>query len=156
MNIAYSYDILNSKIEKPSAEKIPTKCNRSMNIPTLQHFINTTFEEQLAYFQKSGTQLQKADTILAKMKGYDPWPARIIEYSKNMKSIKCFFFGTHEIGSVGSKQIIPFADAFQTVRLVCLRNIALTQHFVKGIQEIEIECGVPKQLSCLREYEAIE
>lgn len=146
MNFIYS------KLEKPSAEKIPPKSKHSMNIPTVQHFIKTTFEEQLAIFHKSGTQLKKADLVLARMRGYDPWPARIIEYSKNMKSIKCFFFGAHNIGPVGFKQVIPFADAFQTVRLVCLRK---KQHFEKGIKEIEIECGVPNHLSCLREVEAI-
>lgn len=126
---------------------------RSMNMPTIEHFIKTTFEHQLSNFHKSGTELRERDPILARMKGFDPWPARIIEFSSNMKTIKCYFFGTHNTGSVGFKQVIPFVDAFQTVRLVCLRK---RPHFVKGVEELEIEYDVPKQLSCLRELEAIQ
>lgn len=121
-------------------------------MPTLQQFIAISFENQLLNFQKSGINLKKGDYILAKMRGYNPWPARIIDFSGNNKNINCYFYGTNNIGLVGIKHAIPFADSFETVRLICLRNL---NGFVKGVKEIETKFGIPNHLSCLREYEAI-
>lgn len=138
---------------KPS-EIVPPKsrATRSYNMPTIQQFITASFENQLQIYHKSGIQPKVGDAVLARMRGYDPWPARIIGLKNKNKNVECYFYGAHNSGSVGSKNIIPFVDAFETVRLVCLRN---PKNFVKGIQEIEIEFGVPTELSCLKEFDAI-
>lgn len=124
-------------------------------MPTIEQFVALSFQNQLSEFHKNGPDMKIGDSILAKMRGYDPWPARIMDFSSNMKRIKCYFYGTHNTGFVGFKHVIPFIDAYQTVRLIYLRK---TQHseFVKGIHEIEIEFGVPEQASCLREIGAVE
>lgn len=172
MSESYLYSNTAEQKEKPRAEatniKKPAKKNirntpapskvatasRSMNMPSIQQFIDRTFEHQLSIFHKSGTELKKGNLILAKMKGYDPWPARIIELNKC--NMKCYFYGANNTGSVGRKHVIPFADAFETVRLICVGRKRHHIEFVKGIREIEILCGIPKQRSCLREFESIE
>lgn len=137
--------------KKTIAKKSSVK--RSYNMPTIQHYIDDAFKNELQKFIKNETQLKKGDAVLARMKGFDPWPARIVDFSNNQKIAKCFFFGTNNIGPVGTKNIILFANAFETVRLICLRN---PNCFVKGVREIEIESGIPNEFSCLREYKAIE
>lgn len=122
-------------------------------MPTIQQFITVSFDNQLQNFKKNEIQLKKGDAILARMKGFDPWPAKIVDFTNDKKIIKCYFFGTHNTGSVGIRNAIPFVDAIETVRLVCLRKPVA---FVKGIKEIEIECAIPNEFSCLREFEQIE
>lgn len=145
------------RAEEPSAEKHVNepveKFNRTMNVPTLQHFIDAAFQKELKIFHESGEQLKVGDAVLARMKGYLPWPGRIQRITSNNKSINCYFFGTHNSGSVGSKNIIPFTSAVETVRLVCLRS---PNHYIKGVKEIEIEYGVPDDLSCMNELKSIE
>lgn len=97
-------------------------------------------------------QLKIGDMILAKMRGYSPWPARVSEFTASKKNIVCFFFGTQNTGSVGVNNVIPFANASEIVRLICLKNV---NGFTKGVREIEIECGVPDALSCLNEFMCI-
>lgn len=126
---------------------------RTYNIPTFQQLITATFENQLQNFQNIGMQLKKGDQILARMRGYDPWPAKILDFLNNKKLIKCYFYGTHNTGTVGIKNAIPFGEAFETIRLICLRN---PFGFIKGIKEIEIESRVPEENSCLKEFEAID
>lgn len=126
---------------------------RTFNMPSIQKYIAIAFEKQLEIFRQKEMQLKKGDAILAKMRGYDPWPARILDFTNNKKTIKCYFFGTHNTGSIGIRNAIPFADALETIRLICLRN---SIGFVKGIMEIETEYGVPKDLSSLKECEAIQ
>lgn len=126
---------------------------RTFNLPTIQQYINIAFETQLQIFHKSGIELKIGDPVLARMRGFDPWAARIVGFSNNKKTIKCYFFGTHNSGNVGSKSVLPFMNASDIIRLISLRN---TPNFIKGINEIEIEFGIPRELSCLTECNAIE
>lgn len=144
--------------EKPSTDtsiqvhEPVQKLKRTLNVPTLQHFIDTAFLKELKLFHESGKQFKVGDAVLARMKGYLPWPGRIQRITSN-KIINCYFYGTHNSGPVGAKNIIPFSSAFETVRLVCLRS---PNHYIKGVHEIEVEYGVPDELSCMNELKSIE
>lgn len=87
------------------------------------------------------------------MKGYAPWPGRVLNFTSNKKMVKCFFFGTHNEGPVGSKNIVPYQFARESVRLVLLRSPAF---YSKGIKELEIEYSVPADLSRLNGLDAIK
>lgn len=134
-------------------EKSAKNPNKTFNLPTLQHFIDTAFQNELQVFLKSGKQLKIGDAVLARMRGFQPWPGRVQSFTSNHKTINCFFFGTHNSGPVGSKNVIPFHYAPETVRLVCLKS---PNNYIKGVKEIEIECGVPAELSCLNEFKIIK
>lgn len=82
-----------------------------------------------------------------------PWPARIQNIGKNNKTINVYFFGTGERGTVGSKSIIPFSRARETIRLMCLRS---PKQYIKAVKEIEKAYGVPKALSCLIKLNSIQ
>lgn len=139
------YAALEKSIKKTS--------KRSYNMPKLEDLVDITFQEQLQIFHKSEKQVEIGDLILARMKGFKPWPARVEGYKNGGKMIMCFFFGTHNSGPVGSKNVIPFCDGFEIVRLICLRE---PNHYKKAVHEIEIECGMPEELSCLKEFESIK
>lgn len=103
-------------------------------------------------FHESGKQLSVGDAVIARMRGFHPWPGRIQSIMPKSKRINCYFFGTHNTGPVGSKNIMPFDGARETIRLVVLRS---PKGYVKGVKEIEIEYGVPEELSCLNEFKSI-
>lgn len=115
-------------------------------MPTLLQLIDAAYQKELKTFHESEQQLKVGDAVVARMKGYLPWPGRIQRFTSNNKIVNCYFFGTHNSGPVGSKNIIPFSFAPETVRLACLRSAV---GYNKGIKEIEMECGVPNELSCL-------
>lgn len=135
------------------SNKTAKKSARTLNVPTLQHFIEAAYQKELKFFHESGKQLQIGDAVVARMKGYLPWPGRVESFTSNNKSINCYFFGTHNTGPVGSKNIMPFTSAIETIRLVCLRS---PTGYIKGIQEIEIESGVPEEMSCINELKSIK
>lgn len=122
-------------------------------MPTLQHFIDAAYQKELREFHESEIQLKIGDPVVARMKGYLPWPGRIENFSSNNKTINCFFYGTHNTGAVGSKSVMPFSFAVETVRLVCIRS---PNQYIKGVKEIEVEHGVPEELSCLTDLKAIK
>lgn len=126
-------------------------------VPTLQSIIDSTFKQQLQKFRETGKQLEIGDSVLAQMSGYGPWPSCIEGFTKNKQRIKCYFYGSHDRGSVDTTKVIPFDDAFDTIRLINLRKkIGYLKQFVKGINELEIAHGVPEHLSSLRELESLE
>lgn len=127
-------------------EMKPKKTPRSSNMPTIEQFIASSFANQLRIFDENETQLKIGDAILARMKGYDPWPARLLSFKNKNRMVECYFFGAHNKGNVGIKNIIPFTDGLETIRLICIRN---PKNFVKGINEIEIEYGIPREHSML-------
>lgn len=119
--------------------------------------IDRTFKQQLQSFRKTEKQLEIGDPVLAQMSGYGPWAAKIEGFTKDKKRIKCYFYGSHDRGTVDVTSAIPFPDAFPSIRLINLRKkIGPMKDFVKGIKELEIEQGVPENLSSLREFDTIE
>lgn len=129
------------------------KSTRKLKTPTLKDLVDAAFETELNVFHESKLSLEIGDAVLARMRGYMPWPGRVESFSSNNKIINCFFFGTNNAGPVGSKNIVPFSLAHETVRLVCSRP---PNAYVKGVKEIESECGVPAELSCLKEFKSIK
>lgn len=119
---------------------------------TLQQLIDNSFKASLKDFQNSGKQLDVGDCVIARMRGYCPWPAKITGITKDRRRIKCYFYGSHDNGSVDAKQVIPFEDAHETIRLLCIRR---PNEFIKGIREAELENGVPDELSCIRLTESV-
>lgn len=128
------------------------KTPRTSNMPTLQHFIDAAYQKELKMFHESQKQLSVGDAVMARMRGYLPWPGRIQSIGSNNKTMSCYFYGTYNSGPVGSKNIMPFDFARETIRLVAIRS---PNGYVKGVQEMEIEHGVPDAMSCLSEYNSI-
>lgn len=147
-------DFLWSKLNFPIAIIISEQQRKGAvpMVTTLQNLIDSTFKNAAKKFENSGGKIEKGDAILAKMSGYCAWPAHVDGFTQNRRRIKCFFYGSHNIGSVDINQVIPFKEAFALIRLINLRN---PRDFAKGVREIELKYGVPDELSALREIEAI-
>lgn len=130
-----------------------TKSNRVDSTQTLSSAINSTFKIALKEFQKKEVKFVVGEYVLARMRGYQPWPAKITSFTKDGSRVSCFFFGSHNNGSVSVKEMVPFIDGFDTIRLIKLRQV---KDFEKGVKEIELENGIPENLSSLREQLSIE
>lgn len=134
------------------SNKIVKESIRTSNMPTLQWFIDTAYQKELKKYHESGKELSVGDTVMARMRGFLPWPSRVHSIGPNKKTITCYFFGTHNSGTVGSKNIMPFDCAIETVRFVSLRA---PSGYIKGVKEIEFERGVPEEMSCLNVFKFI-
>lgn len=93
------------------------------------------------------------DLILGRMRGYPPWPARICSFTKDKRSASCYFYGACNNGPINVSKIVPFADAYEVIRLLAIRD---PNNFKKGVRELELEIGIPEHLSSLREQASIE
>lgn len=121
-------------------------------VPTLQSLIDSMFKKEAKRFENLSETFAVRDAVLAKMSGYCPWPSRIDGFTKNGRRMKCYFYGSNNIGTVDVNQAIPFKDTFALIRLIKLRN---PPQFVKGVKEIELQYGIPEERSALRETPAI-
>lgn len=126
---------------------------KSSHTRTITSAINSTFKNSLKEFEKSKLQLEIGDYVLSRMTGFLPWPSKITSFTKDKRRAMCYFYGSHNNGPVGVKQIIPFKDGFETIQLAKLRHLT---DFNKGIREIEIENRIPEEMSSLREIAVIE
>lgn len=140
-------------VHAEKVNKTDQKSTRPVKTPKLKDLIDAKFEKEFQKFIESKQQLQIGDIVMARMKGYPPWPGRVENFSSNTKIVTCFFFGTHNCGPVGSKNIIPFILASETARLVCLRP---PNAYIKAVKEIEYRNGVPEESSCLNTLKSIK
>lgn len=122
-------------------------------VATLQNVIDSTFRQLTKAFENSGEKFTVGDEILGKMAGYCAWPARIEQFTQNGRRMKCYFYGSHNTGTVSVNQAIPFKDGISIIRLINIRN---PRDFSKGVREVELQNGIPEELSALRELSAIE
>lgn len=130
-----------------------TKKSKVDSTQTLTTAINNTFKIALKEVENSKTKFFVGDYVLARMKGYSPWPGKVKYFTKDKKRASIFFYGTQNNGSVDLNQMVKFSNGFDTIRLVHLRRL---QDFEKGVKEIEREHGIPDHLSSLRETESIQ
>lgn len=84
--------------------------------------------------------------VMAKMKSFSPWAAKIIGFIKNHKKAYVYFYGTHNSGSVDVSDITLFKESQEVIRLQLLRHL---DFFTKGIKEIEAELGITEEFSII-------
>lgn len=84
--------------------------------------------------------------VMAKVRGFQPWPAIVLE-NTNKRAIKVEFFGADEnekFGFVSLNEITLFENSANVIRLVLKKNV---QKYRKAVQEAEIICGIPSHAS---------
>lgn len=92
--------------------------------------------------------------VLAKMKLYSPWPAKILSFTRNGKSSTVYFYGTHNSGRVNESELVNIEDAQELIRLLLLRQNL--HGFRKGILEVEHEMNVPEELSITKQNKSLK
>lgn len=144
---------------------------KSENDKPMQLAVKNSMWDDLCLKVK-GDNLQSGFTILAKMRSYRPWPARINSMYTVNGELKCFvlFYGTHQIGSVSIADCVQFShcgeylfqelenikakykwkknyDALaQTVdleRTKVIAGLTLIQQFLLGIRDVEKGMKLP-------------
>lgn len=136
------------KLKKPTIAETETGSTRQ-----LTSIISSLFKDLVKEFENTGNKLNVGDLVLAKMTGFMPWPGKITSFTKDNRRAMCYFYGSHNNGPVGVKQIIPFEKGFETIRLVKMRYLV---DFERGVRELEIEHGIPENMSSLRELASIQ
>lgn len=95
---------------------------------------------------KTAIDLKEDDLVMAKMKSFCPWPARIIRVKGKRTDV--FFFGTNQTGTVDTNQIRLFCDCSQEIKRLLLRH---NLSFIKAVKEVEVILKIPDNLSILNE-----
>lgn len=137
-------------VHKQSSQKEPSKKNIAKSIAELADEKWRQVKRQQQHKKK---ELRIGEMVLSKMRTYAPWPSKILSFSKDGKRAQVFFYGTDNSGSVNMDEIVQFKDTTDVVRLLLRRNMPF---FSRGVKTIEHLCGIPDELSLLREFAAID
>lgn len=82
--------------------------------------------------------------VLAKMKGFSPWPSKLVSLTKTKASV--YFFGTNNHGEVSIEDILLFRNSAVIIKSLLGMNL---KHYRKAVREAEICQGVPLEYSLL-------
>lgn len=91
------------------------------------------------------------DIVMAKVRGFCPWPGKILEIVKNRTKIE--FYGANvseKIGFVNRDELSFFKNCSDLIRTILERNPSKEFKFRKGVKEAEIDFGVPEVLSIVK------
>lgn len=91
-------------------------------------------------------EVQINDVVMAKIKGYTPWPATVIKFL-NKNKVKVQFFGVQPkemFGFVNIAEITPFAKSINVIHLTLKRDML---QFNKAVQEAQLVCSIPSLAS---------
>lgn len=86
--------------------------------------------------------------VLAKMRTYSPWPAKIVKILPSKKKALVYFFGTDNHGEVATDEIVPFVEVALLIKQLASMKIRL---YKKAVREAEIFQGVPIECSLLND-----
>lgn len=88
------------------------------------------------------------DIVMAKVRGFSPWPGKVVEIVKNRMKIE--FYGANvseKFGFVNRDELAFFKNCVDLIQIILERNPLKEHKFRKGVKEAEIDCGVPEILS---------
>lgn len=147
INISLSFDSKEAIVYHYSIDR-PGKVNQPK---TLNELIESTWRKCKA--DNNNDELSEGQVVLAKMKGYTPWPGVIEKFTVNKKRAKIRFFGTHNVGSVETKESVRMEMSNDVIRLLLLRSL---DSFCRGIREAEEMLGIDEKHSVTREQRALK
>lgn len=100
---------------------------------------------------QAGNTVRINDIVMAKVKGYAPWPATTIEFINKTKVLVKFFGADikEEFGYVNIAEITPFMSSMNLIRTILVNMKKDILKFTKGVQEAELIYGVPSYASTI-------
>lgn len=138
---------------KTSIKAAITRPATKLITKTLNSHINDAWRSCKKKFLDTKQSIQVNDIVMAKMKTYSAWPARLLAFTQNNKRASVHFFGTNNTGHVDVIEIVPFHHCHDVITLLLLRKLG---DFHKGITEIETILKVPDDLSLLKQVESLK
>lgn len=139
----------------------PLKCNSaSKRTPVstiakshpkpIQKLIDSEWLKSKKEHKQNNLRININDIVLAKVRGYNLWPAVVLEFT-GKSGMKVEFFGADDdekFGFVSMNEVTFFKNSAVVVRLILKRNI---RNYRKAIKETEILCGIPSYASLCNE-----
>lgn len=135
---------LRKRTEKKTEQKVNKKATKTTAITKSSTQSVAVLWAAAKKEQKQQQPLAVKTIILAKMRSYSPWPAKLVSIEK--KRAQVYFFGTDNHGSVDKDDIVTFKRVPILIKKLLTMKI---KHFEKAVREAEIYNGVPYHLSLI-------
>lgn len=101
------------------------------------------WKKAVSDFAKSGHHIQNNMISVAKMRGFKPWPCRVIQSESKQNSHFVEFFPRKDKATISSKNVVPFGYAIDCLKEYVKAITLDTEGFVKGVREAELLCRIP-------------
>lgn len=147
INIGLSFNSNEAIVQHCSVDR-PIKYDSAK---TLNQLIDLSWRKCKA--ENKNYKFKEGEIVLAKMRGWTPWPCVIEKFTANRKSVRVFFFGTGQTGSVELKESVSMEKSTDVIRLLLLRSL---DFFRRGICEAEKVLGIDEKNSLTREHAQID
>lgn len=126
----------------------PVKVNKPK---TLNQLIEISWRK--CKIENTNDEFKEGQVILAKMRGWTPWPCIIEKFTVNKKRAQVRFFGTNQTGTIEIKESVRMEKANEVIKLLLLRSL---DFFWRGIREAEGVLGISEEYSVTREQQALQ
>lgn len=145
VSMSQKYNLRQKSVKSPLIKPTGLAANtKSKRIVTVKTTCPTKLWKTL---KESRLQIPPKDSIvIAKMKGFSPWPAKLV--GKRNKRALVYFFGTSNHGEVNEDEIIRFEDGLLLIKSLALKRI---KDFHKAVREAEIFLCIPAEKSILHD-----
>lgn len=137
-----------SLVSKPKSKPVSTVA-KSNQMP-IQKLIDSAWQTCKIEQKQNKFEIGVNNIVLAKVKGFQAWPATVLE-NRNKKSVKVQFFGANDnakFGFVSENEITLFNYSANVVKLILKKRL---QKYDKAVKEAEISCGIPQYASLLND-----
>lgn len=131
--------------EPPPTAANYEKKERKRNTKNSLVRINTPCPNKLWENLKASRSTIKTNSIvLAKMRTYSPWPAKLVAFKQSTALV--YFFGSGNHGEVSTDELVNFEDCLLLIKVLALKKL---KNYHKGIREAEVHLRIPSCHSIL-------
>lgn len=158
--------------ELDSTKQVQNKCTKS----AIGEFISQSSQKIWSQLIAGGSKVHINDIVCARMLGFKPWPARVVNIYPKSKGIEAAwveFFGTFQIGEVLRSNCIPFDSCRDLLLSYCkgkqkgfvplntldenreifISKLTKKQQFIQAIRDAEIYVKFPIEFSILNKID---
>lgn len=129
------YEFRDRKRKQESSVGPPAKRSRALVVPN-------EVKPKLIVAKKES--LREGQFVLAKMKTYPEWPAKILSFGKSYVNV--YFFGDQTTGNVSFENIGMLKENNQIMRINLRKKI---RGYAKAVRCVELASNIPDHLSLL-------
>lgn len=163
---------LRTRDERKKSE--PSQSLERVKSKTMSEYVPRNSEKIWRQLIANEIEVNINDIVCARMMGFKPWPARVVNVYKKSKGLQAAwveFFGTFQVGEVLRSNCVPFLLCNSLLMSYCsgeqkrftllnnldddredfMKNLTKKQQFIQAIRDAEVFVKLPVELSILND-----